>query len=65
MLAIVYDLLLLLSVAVPPVVFCYLLYLGLKISREDESQPAEVRRTNPKSRQLRRGNLQDRETARN
>lgn len=49
MLAIVYDFLLLLSVAAPPIVFCYLLYLGLQISDQDGAEPAEVRRTNPKS----------------
>lgn len=49
MLAIVYDFLLLLSVAVPPIIFCYLLYLGLQISDQSEKEPAEVRRTNSKS----------------
>ena len=66
MLTFVYDLLLLLSVTVPPVVLCYLLNLGLQISGEDESRLAEVRRTNPKSsRPLRHENLRGRAMARN
>lgn len=44
MLAIVYDFLLILSIAVPPIILSYLLYLGLKISHEGDSEPAEVQR---------------------
>lgn len=43
MLAIVYDLLLLLSIAAPPVIFGYLLYLGFHISDRDEPEPSRRR----------------------
>jgi hypothetical protein len=48
MLAIVYDFLLFLSLIAPPMIFGYLLYLGLHISDHDCSEPATQRKVEQK-----------------
>ena len=45
--AAIHDLLLFISVAVPPVVLGYLFYLGLQISEHDQ-EPASIERARPR-----------------
>ncbi|HML27893.1 MAG TPA: hypothetical protein PKE16_03465 [Hyphomicrobium sp.] len=48
MIAIIYDFLLLLSVAAPPIILGYLLYLGLHIPSHGERETVERSDSNPK-----------------